>query len=236
MLSFDTIHARAVARKGEEALAARMPKTKSTRSIAATPDHRCLSAMAKALFQAGFVWRVINNKWEGFEAAFHGFDPERVANLSGTEVAALRRDERIVRNGQKIEAVVENARYLLDEAGEHGSFAKMVARWPEDDIVGLWAHLKKRGSRLGGDTGPRVLRSLGKPTFVLTKDVVLSLVTQGIVDKRPTSKKDLARVQDAFNIWAAQSGEDLSAISMTLACTVDAGGDEARGRAQHRQP
>ncbi|MGB1700072.1 MAG: DNA-3-methyladenine glycosylase I, partial [Nannocystaceae bacterium] len=211
-----------VARKGEEALAARMPKTKSRRSIAATPDHRCLAAMAKAVFQAGFVWRVIENKWDGFEAAFHGFDPARVANLSGAELAALRRDERIVRNGQKIEAVVENARYVLEEAAEHGSFATMVAGWPEDDIVGLWARMKKRGSRLGGDTGPRVLRSVGKPTFVLTRDVVASLVGQGIVDKRPTSKKDLMRVQDAFNTWAAQSGEDLSAISMTLACGVDA--------------
>lgn len=224
MLTFQQIHKRAVARKGEEALVARMPKTKSRRSVAATPDHRCLAAMAKSLFQAGFVWRVIDNKWEGFEAGFHGFDPELVANMSGAEITKLRRDTRIVRNGQKIEAVVDNARYVLDEAAEHGSFAKMVARWPEDDIVGLWAHLKKRGSRLGGDTGPRVLRSVGKPTFVLTRDVVASLVAQGIVDKRPTSKKDLARVQDAFNTWAAQSGEDLSAISMTLACTVDAGG------------
>lgn len=180
--------------------------------------------MAKALFQAGFVWRVIENKWDGFEAAFEGFEPARVATFSAAKLRDLREDTRIVRNGQKIEAVVANARYVLDEAEQHGSFARMVARWPTEDIVGLWARMKRGGSRLGGDTGPRVLRSMGKPTFVLTRDVVTSLVAQGIVDRKPTSKRDLARVQAAFNTWAEESGESLSAISMTLACTVDATG------------
>ena len=82
MLRFEELRARAVARKGAGALRARMPSSGTTRSIGATPDHRCLSAMAKALFQAGFVWRVIENKWDGFEAAFEGFEPARVATFS----------------------------------------------------------------------------------------------------------------------------------------------------------
>ena len=40
---------------------------------------------------------------------------------------------------------------------------------------------------------------VGKDTFVPTDDMVAALKAQGVIDKAPTSQKDLAAVQAAFN-------------------------------------
>ena len=74
---------------------------------------------------------------------------------------------------------------------------------------------------VGGLSAPRFLRMAGKDTFVLSDDVVAALVAQGIVTKRPTSQRDLALVQEAFNAWQAQSGRPLCQLSMLLALTVN---------------
>ena len=89
-----------------------------------------------------------------------------------------------------------------------------------DNIIGLWAEMKARGDRLGGNTGAFFLRFMGKDTFMLSQAVVDALVGQGIVDKTPTGKKALAAVQEAFNGWQAESGRPLCAISRTLAASV----------------
>ena len=80
--------------------------------------------------------------------------------------------------------------------------------------------LKKRGSRLGGHTGQYFLRFMGKDTFVFSKDVVSTLIAQGIVDKEPTNRKELHATQQAFNQWKNESGRPLCQISRILAMSV----------------
>lgn len=220
METFKQIYARAVARKSKAAVEARLPRARSAAELAAAPADRYLSAMARALFEAGFSWKVIDTKWPGFEEAFRGFDPRVLLALEDHEVSALEQDTRIVRNAGKIRAVLDNAGFITDIAATHGSFGRWVADWPGDDITGLWAVLKDSGARLGGDTGPRMLRKMGKDTFILSNDVVAALVALGVVTKKPTSKADLRAVQAAFNQWRVESGRELGAISMTLALTV----------------
>ncbi len=221
METFAELYDRAVERKGEEYLQSRFPAFKSPSQLAAVPDDRWLARMAKGIFSAGFVWRVIENKWPGFEEAFEQFDPPTVAGFGVEEIEALKQDTRIVRNGQKIIATVENAGLVVAVAQEHGSFGQFVSRWSRDDPMGLADELAKRGSRLGGNTGPYMLRAMGVDTFLLSKDVIASLVQQGIVKKKPTSKRDRAAVAQAFNAWKAESGRSFNAISITLACTID---------------
>jgi 3-methyladenine DNA glycosylase Tag len=62
---------------------------------------------------------------------------------------------------------------------------------------------------------------VGKDTFVPSYDVVAALNAQQIIDKVPTSLRDLATVQDAFNQWHAESGRPMCQISMMLAFTVN---------------
>lgn len=222
METFETIWQRAAARKGgDAALEAELPAVKSAAELRAIPDHRWLAGMSKRIFQAGFVWKVIEAKWEGFEAAFAGFDPGRLAALSEGEIGRLLTDTRIVRNGQKILAVRHNAAFLVELAREHGSAAAFFAGWPETDFVGLLDLLKARGSRLGGFTGMAFLRYMGRDGFVLSPDVAAALVAAGVVKRKPSSKADMAAVQDAFNTWREAGGLPLAHISKTLACSVE---------------
>jgi len=223
MKSFDEIWAIAAARKGgDAALEAHLAdhRSKTPAQIAATPDDRILSSMARHAFQAGFSWKVIENKWPGFEAAFDGFNLNACAFPSEEKFDALLKDTRIVRNARKILSVQANARFLLDLAQQAGSAARFFADWPDADLVGLLDVLKARSSGIGGESAMRFLRTLGKPAFITTRDVAAALVRDGVLDKPPSGKKDFAIVQAAFNTWSAQSGRDLTAISRVLAMSV----------------
>ena len=124
-------------------------------------DDRYLAEMAKAVFSAGFSWKVIRNKWPGCEAAFDGVQPNRVAFYADEEVDRLLSDAAIVRNGQKITATIANARFIVATAKEHGSFGAFLDQWPAEDQAGLLTHLGKHGSRLGGATAQYFLRFSG---------------------------------------------------------------------------
>jgi len=220
MRTFESIFAQAAARKGSETLESLLPEPKTAAQLQSETDDRYLAEMAKAVFRSGFVWKIIENKWPGFEEAFDRFDTMACAMLSDEDLEALTQDTRIVRHAKKIGTVRSNAQFVRDVKDSHGGFGSYLAQWPEDDIVGVWAELKRRGARLGGNTGPYFLRFTGKDTFMLAADVVAALVEMGIVEKTPTSKKALAAVQEAFNEWRGESGRSLCQISRVLACSV----------------
>jgi 3-methyladenine DNA glycosylase Tag len=220
--SFDDLFALAAARKGgADAFEKTLPTPKTPTELAAIPDHRWLAAMTRAVFQAGFSWKVIETKWPGFETAFRGFDPGRCALMSDDDLDTLLQDRNIVRNGAKIRSVAENAAFVRDLAADHGTAANAFANWPAADYVGLLTLLKKRASRLGGTSGQYFLRTMGVDSFVLSRDVVRALIREGVTDREPTSRRDLAQVQAAFNRWCAESGRPMTQISRTLACSIE---------------
>jgi len=219
---FNTIYQRACERKGGEAeVAALLPKVRSARALANTPDHRYLSEITRCVFQAGFVWRVVNHKWDNFEDVFFGFPPEKIVMLSPEQLERFGQNKRIIRNMQKIVGVQHNARFILDVAREHGSFGKFIAQWPSENLIELFAYLKKHGSRLGGMTGQRVLRNMGKDTFVITGDVTRCLQQAGVdIKSNPTSKRELTLIQDAFNQWHRETELPYSHLSRICACSI----------------
>jgi len=221
VVGFENIWLRAAARKGEDELIELLPEPKSDAELRALPEDRFLSVMGRCIFSAGFVWKVVDAKWPQFEEAFHGFDVERIAGFDEGDIDALATDTRVIRHRPKLAAMRDNARFILDARAEFGGFGGFLAEWPDDDIVGLWGELKSRGNRLGGFSGPMFLRFVGKDTFMLTADVIKALVGAGVVAKAPTSKRDLAATQAAFNVWRAETGRPLCQLSRILACSVD---------------
>ena len=78
-----------------------------------------------------------------------------------------------------------------------------------------------RGSRLGGNTGQMLLRSLGWDGFVLSQDVVLCLRDAGLdIAPEPKSKGDWAKIQAQFNAWAQESGLPYAHISRIAAMSI----------------
>jgi hypothetical protein len=80
--------------------------------------------------------------------------------------------------------------------------------------------MKKRAARCAGETAMRLLRRMGKPAFITTRDVAAALVEGGVLPAPPKNRKDLQAVQEAFNAWSAATGRDLNAISRTLALST----------------
>jgi len=122
-------------------------------------------------FQAGLSWRTILYKREAFRRAFDDFDPERIGRYGPRDVARLLGDPGIVRNRQKVEAAISNARTFLamQEVGESFSdflwsftggrtlLGKAARRWdeipshsPQSDAMAL--ALRQRGFRFVGTT------------------------------------------------------------------------------------
>ena len=87
-------------------------------------DNEYLEQMTKAIFQAGFSWSVIRNKWHNFKKAFDEFDIGKVADYGFKDLERLANDHNIVRNRQKIVATIENARLMKQLIKKHGSFKK----------------------------------------------------------------------------------------------------------------
>ncbi|MCU1739998.1 MULTISPECIES: DNA-3-methyladenine glycosylase I [unclassified Pseudomonas] len=203
------------------ALEAELPVPASSQQLRELPDDRYLSMIALRVFRAGLKHSLVDAKWPVFEQVFFGFDPEKVVLMGAEHLERLMQDARIIRHLGKLKSVPRNAQMVLDVARAKGSFGALIADWPVTEITGLWKYLAKHGHQLGGLSAPRFLRMVGKDTFVPTYDVVAALNAQKIVDKVPTSLRDLAIVQDAFNQWHAESGRPMCQLSMMLAYTTN---------------
>lgn len=120
--------------------------------------------------QAGLSWETILKRREGYRAAFHDFDPVKVASMTDNELEALRHNSAIIRNRLKIYGARRNAHVFLNIQKEFGSFDQYVWKFvgghslhhkkhslielpvstPESDA--LSKDLKKRGMTFVGST------------------------------------------------------------------------------------
>ena len=89
-------------------------------------DRRLFESLVLDGAQAGLSWATILKKRENYRCAFDGFDPEIVAAYDESKVAELLADPGIVRNRQKINAAIGNARALGPVREEFGSFAAYI--------------------------------------------------------------------------------------------------------------
>jgi 3-methyladenine DNA glycosylase Tag len=222
MRRFDEIRSRAADRKsGEHVLSSLLPPAPDNAALAAVPDHRVLSTMASRVFSAGFVWRVIEQKWPGFEEAFLGFEPKRLLFQPDEFWEERAADTRIVRNPQKIRSVRDNAAFVERISTEHGGFARFLATWPKNDQAGLLQLLAKQGSRLGGNTGQYFLRWIGFDAYIISPDMAAALREAGLdIAPNPTSKKDIAAIQAQMNAFAAETGLSYTHLSRILAMSI----------------
>ncbi len=129
-------------------------------------DRKLFEYLFLEFFQSGLSWECILNKREAFREAFDGFDAAKIAEYGKGKCQDLLSNPGIIRNRQKIEAAVSNARVFLEIQKEHGSFdayiwsfsgGKIIAedytqrtRSPLSDMISM--DLRKRGMKFIGST------------------------------------------------------------------------------------
>jgi DNA-3-methyladenine glycosylase I len=105
-------------------------------------DRRHFEFLVLDAFQAGLSWRTVLNKRENFRSAFDGFDPSKIVRYGDTERARLLADAGIIRNRQKVDATIGNARAFLDLQQREGGFDGWVWRFTDGrTIQNSWREL-----------------------------------------------------------------------------------------------
>lgn len=214
----DAIWQRAAERKGGlEKLKLLLGEPLNDNTLAHLGDDRVLAEFTKKIFQSGFVWRVVENKWPDFEEVFFTFNIEKILMMPQEMLEQKAQDPRIIRNYNKVKTIKANAQMIFEQQSEQQSFAQFIAAWPSNDIIGLWAWLKKHGERLGGNTGPYALRALGKDTFLLSRDVEAYFRQHQLIDGGLQTKASLTTIQQSFNQWQQQCDLSLAQLSRLVA-------------------
>lgn len=218
---FEAIYQRVCERKGSKAMVeSLLAKPLSRQALLQVGDDRFLAEFTKKVFQSGFVWRVVRQKWPDFEEMFWQFDIDKLLLMPDEMVEKKASDPKIIRNLAKVRTIRDNALMIKEISNQHGSFARFVADWEARDIIGLWDVLKKQGARLGGNTGPYALRFIGVDTFLLSRDVEGYFLQHKVISGSSRSKRSLNTIQSAFNTWQKQSGRSLTELSQLLAYSV----------------
>ena len=112
-------------------------------------DRGYFEELTRAIFQAGFSWRVIRDKWPNFQKAFDRFDISTVAGYGTPDIERLVADPGIVRNRRKIDATINNARVMWNLVQGHGSFHAYLRSLDSLDYAARRKELSQQFSHLG---------------------------------------------------------------------------------------
>jgi len=126
-----------------------------------TDESQLFERLLLEINQAGLNWELILKKREGFQAAYEGFDVDRVAEYGESDRERLLQDARIIRNKLKVNAAIVNAQVIRGMRASHGGFAGWLgAHHPLDKAE--WVRLFRKTFRFtGGEITGEFLMSIG---------------------------------------------------------------------------
>lgn len=76
-------------------------------------DQRMFEFLILETFQAGLSWITVLRKRENFRKAFAQFNPDKISSFTEIDVDRLMGDAGIIRNKQKINAAITNAKLVV---------------------------------------------------------------------------------------------------------------------------
>lgn len=85
--------------------------------------------------QAGLSWITILKRREGYRDVFHDFDVQKVANMTGAEIAAALQNPAIIRNKLKVHAAINNSKVFIQIQKEFGSFTGYIWSFVGDNTI-----------------------------------------------------------------------------------------------------
>ena len=85
-------------------------------------------------FQTGLSWEIMLKKREDFRIAFDGFDVEKIAGYDEKRIEELLENENIIRNKNKIKAVINNAKVFIKIQEDYGSFYDYIKTFTKGQI------------------------------------------------------------------------------------------------------
>jgi len=131
----------------------------------ASNDDALFEVMSLQVFQAGLTWRMVLSRRDSFRAAFADWKIEAVAAMGENDVARLRENPGIIRNRQKILAVIANAGIVQQIQKEYGSFCDwFYEALPATDYPSLQKELRSTFKFMGPEISRMWLMASGRIT------------------------------------------------------------------------
>lgn len=130
MVNYNSIYDLACLRKGSaEQVEVMLSKPKTKRQLKNIADATYLAEFSKKVFQSGFVWRVVEAKWDNFEELFWGFDIDKLLMMPDDMLERKSQDKKIIRNYKKIWAIRENAMFIDSVRHRRGRPRRLPGTW-----------------------------------------------------------------------------------------------------------
>jgi 3-methyladenine DNA glycosylase Tag len=118
--------------------------------------------LSKAVFNAGFSYQVVRNKWEGIMEVFHEFDPNIISKWTNDEISIALSSPKIIRNSRKVTAIVSNAKLFLELIEKHGTFENYLKSFRDKCYEDRQKILSKQFKWLGPTGAHFFLWSIGE--------------------------------------------------------------------------
>ncbi len=127
----------------------------------AESDDELFERLMLEVNQAGLSWEIILKKRATMNAAYAGFEIDKVAAFTEKDRERLLNDPGIIRNKLKVNAAIENAKAIQRLQAEHGSFMNWLdAHHPRPREA--WVKLFKKTFKFtGGEIVNEFLMSTG---------------------------------------------------------------------------
>ncbi len=126
-------------------------------------DNAYFENLTRSIFQAGLSWKMIDTKWPNFLKAFENFSIDKVTKFDQKDFERLMNDKSIVRNRQKIEATIFNAKQFKTIQKEADSFQSYFDGLDKSQNFALVIkELSKKFHRVGPATARIFLFSIGE--------------------------------------------------------------------------
>ena len=124
-------------------------------------DNELFGRLILEINQAGLSWETILKKEENFRMAFNNFSIHEIAQYDREKFDELMNNIGIIRNKLKINAVINNAKVIIQIQNDFGSFKN----WLDENhpkTIEVWVKLfKKYFTFVGGEIVNEFLMSVG---------------------------------------------------------------------------
>ena len=129
-----------------------------------TTDNAYFENITRCIFQAGLSWKLIATKWPNFKKAFDDFNIIKISAYGSDKIKSLSENPDIIRNKQKINATIQNARAFLRIVEEYCSFKEWLDSLDKSNNYRMVVKsLSSRFKRVGTSTAHIFLWSVGEP-------------------------------------------------------------------------
>ena len=116
--------------------------------------------------QCGLSWDLMLKKRAVFHRCFDGFDFEKVARYTGSDVDRIMHTDGMIRSRRKIEAVIQNAVCFCKVRAEFGSFCRYLWGFSDGKVILYQGHETEKGKiPVSNGLSDRISRDLRKRGF-----------------------------------------------------------------------